>query len=690
MSTVALTPQPLPAFRRDLIVIRRRNPAGGGAYVVQDPVHQRTFTFGEAEYFLCSRLDGTASAADVLAAYRRHFGRSVGADELDAFLRQLGDQRLLDGAPPRVPSLVEALDPLKVLPRSSVPLARGDRVLAWLARRGRWLFSRPVGWVTWVTVGLGVVALLTGVSDFLIALEALDAVTLIAGLFVTSAVMHSLRAVVQGMACAHYGGRVRGVRILLLYHVLPWITCEYEAIHRLRRGHRLRVLRVGLGAVLVLWALTTIAWRLTEAGTLWNQIWLLAAAGTGGGLVFFVANPLVELNGYHLFATWVRTPRLRERALAALGARLAGRPLPEAATPRERRWWPWYAVLSLAYSAVYLLVVFVVLGTLMSRALEGAGVLLTIAVAGGVFQRPLRLALGRLRAGRWWSMVDRHRRRRWILRGVVALVVVAVLLVPYPYETGGAFTVIPVRRVEVHCEVDGGRIVEVAVREGQAVRAGDVLGRIDPRPYERNLKATEASLEEASAKLALLRKEMALLLDPPNVEAVAALEAEVRRLETLVRDYREQLALTALRAPIDGRVTTPLIEQLVGRYLKRGDHFATIEQSETVRVEIRVPEADAPQVRVGAPVKVVAWAYPYETFYGRVSEVAPIALALTEAGQRSEKYVRVVAEIANPDRRLKTQLSGFAKIRTDNIPVWFVLTRLVTRWVAVQVWYWIP
>jgi hypothetical protein len=74
-----------------------------------------------------------------------------------------------------------------------------------------------------------------------------------------------------------------------------------------------------------------------------------------------------------------------------------------------------------------------------------------------------------------------------------------------------------------------------------------------------------------------------------------------------------------------------------------------------------------------------------------VKEIAPIA-AIPTASASTVKVnsVRVLAEIQNPDLRLKAQITGFAKIKTDKMPVWRVLTRLVVRWFQVQFWYWLP
>jgi multidrug efflux pump subunit AcrA (membrane-fusion protein) len=184
-------------------------------------------------------------------------------------------------------------------------------------------------------------------------------------------------------------------------------------------------------------------------------------------------------------------------------------------------------------------------------------------------------------------------------------------------------------------------------------------------------------------------KDQALLTNPPNIESIQALEAEVRRLKIMLTDYKKQLELTMFRAPMAGRVTTPLFDQAVGKYVKQGDLVVTVERADQVRVEIQVPEADAPQVKVGASVKVVAWAYPLETFHAVVQEIAPIALPPT-GSTVTIRAVRVVAEIKNPDLRLKSQLTGYAKIKTTWIPVWLVLSRLLIRWFAVQFWYWLP
>jgi putative peptide zinc metalloprotease protein len=70
-----------------------------------------------------------------------------------------------------------------------------------------------------------------------------------------------------------------------------------------------------------------------------------------------------------------------------------------------------------------------------------------------------------------------------------------------------------------------------------------------------------------------------------------------------------------------------------------------------------------------------------------VTEVAPVAAVPTNSKVNS---VRVIAELPNPDQRLKSQITGYAKIRAGRMLFGFVLSRLVIRWFQVQFWYWIP
>ena len=118
---------------------------------------------------------------------------------------------------------------------------------------------------------------------------------------------------------------------------------------------------------------------------------------------------------------------------------------------------------------------------------------------------------------------------------------------------------------------------------------------------------------------------------------------------------------------------------------------ATVEKQDMVRVEIRVPEGDIPLVELGARVRAKTWAYPGDVLVGTVARIAPTAATqLAPSKLATDNTVRVVADMPNADRRFLSQITGFAKIKTHWLPVGYVLSRLVVRWLRVQLWYWIP
>lgn len=361
----------------------------------------------------------------------------------------------------------------------------------------------------------------------------------------------------------------------------------------------------------------------------------------------------------------------------------------------------------------------------------------------------------------------------WSIRLVVVAVLGFVMLLPYPYQTGGPFEFLPMKRAEVRSEVEG--LVEaILVREGDMVKSGQPIARIAGRSHEKNLKATIARLEEQKAQLALLqagakpeeveraladvrtagtslawsgpradryaklfeqklisdqdlenaqrqkdldqarleeaKANLELVRSGARPEQVDSVKAEIRSLQALVDNYQVDVERTTIVSPIDGRVVTPRVEELAGTYLKPGqrDLAVQIEDARVIQAEVEVPEEDAGAVRVGAQVKVVPWAYHDRVFLGKVVSIAPVAstnaadkttanvygqtqgTAQVSMSNSTYKIVRVLTEIPNDAALLKTDMTGYAKIATEDRPVWDVLFRPLIRWCKVQVWYWIP
>jgi multidrug efflux system membrane fusion protein len=176
-----------------------------------------------------------------------------------------------------------------------------------------------------------------------------------------------------------------------------------------------------------------------------------------------------------------------------------------------------------------------------------------------------------------------------------------------PVEISAIGHVESVASVAVKAQV-GGQITRLAFREGQDVAKGDLLLTIDPRPYEAELAQARANLERdrARAKSAqddvkryagLVAKDYVTQqqFDQAQADALAA-GATVRADEAAVENARLQLEYSSVRAPIDGRTGSLLVQ--VGNIVKANDDrtLLQINQIRPILVTFAVPETNFSEI----------------------------------------------------------------------------------------------
>lgn len=165
-----------------------------------------------------------------------------------------------------------------------------------------------------------------------------------------------------------------------------------------------------------------------------------------------------------------------------------------------------------------------------------------------------------------------------------------------------------VASVAVKARVDG-QILEVHVRDGQDVAAGDLLFRIDPKPYQAQLEQALANLASDQAQLEYLRGQEQRYQDLLRQNFVSregyaqvaanfrAAEARVKADEAAVQQARINLGYTTIRAPINGRVGKVMLS--VGNLVKANDSEAmlVINQLSPIYVNVAVPEQHLNEIR---------------------------------------------------------------------------------------------
>lgn len=195
--------------------------------------------------------------------------------------------------------------------------------------------------------------------------------------------------------------------------------------------------------------------------------------------------------------------------------------------------------------------------------------------------------------------------------------------------------------VTLRPEVDG-RLARLHFREGEAVKAGDLLVSLDDAIARAELDQARANLD--LAEKSYQRAQMLYKRGASNAQAQDEALSQQQAARASLALAQARLDKTQLRAPYDG--VLGLRQVSPGDYLSAGQDIVNLEVLDPLKVDFRIPQKAVAQVQLGQTVEISVDAYPGERFLGRIAALNP---RLDEVG-RSQA---IRAEIANADRRLK-------------------------------------
>ncbi len=281
----------------------------------------------------------------------------------------------------------------------------------------------------------------------------------------------------------------------------------------------------------------------------------------------------------------------------------------------------------------------------------------------------------------------------------------------------------PELEVSVSSDVSG-EILELPVKEGDPVKKGQVLARIQPDIYQRNLEKTQASVISAEANLAqsqaqFEQKNLAfnrskLLWQQKTISeadyeqaladynvaksTVDASNASLRNAKASLNEAKDNLTKTTIYAPMDGTISRLNVEKgerVVGTAQFEGTEMMTIADLNNMEVVVDVNENDIIRVSLGDTAIIEVDAYLKDKFKGLVTQIANSAnIEGTSADQITnfevkvfilpQSYQKLLEERGHDFYPFRPGMSATVDIQTNtqtkalSIPIQSVTTRTDT------------
>jgi membrane fusion protein (multidrug efflux system) len=225
-------------------------------------------------------------------------------------------------------------------------------------------------------------------------------------------------------------------------------------------------------------------------------------------------------------------------------------------------------------------------------------------------------------------------------------------------------TLMPEKDATVRSEVSGS-ILQVTAAEGQQVRRGQVLARIEDQALGDAHKSAQSAVRSAEQALGVAEREAARTeslvkggalaerdLDTAR-NAVTAAQAQLEDARSRLASVAKQLANLIIRSPMDGVVAAR--QANAGDVVSPGTELYRIIDPRSMQLEATVPSEFLSAIKIGLPVQFQVRGYPGQTFEGRIERISPAADPVT-------RQVPIFVTIPNTAGRLVAGLFAEGRV----------------------------
>ena len=259
----------------------------------------------------------------------------------------------------------------------------------------------------------------------------------------------------------------------------------------------------------------------------------------------------------------------------------------------------------------------------------------------------------------YWAQSAAPSRARPAARPAVPVTVAIAALRDLPVYLTGLGTVQASLTVRIHPQVDG-IMQQVLFTEGQQVKTGDMLARIDPRLFQAALDQAKAKKSQDVAMLGAAEKDLARsrtlvarnittqqIVDQQQAK-LDQIKASIEADEAAIETAQTQLDFTAIKAPSDGRIGVRLVDP--GNLVHASDAILNLVLMQPSAVVFTLPSqvlGDVREAMARGPVEVVA----LDQNNRRVLATGTLLL-VDNAIDQATSTIRLKAMFPNDDERL--------------------------------------
>ncbi|MDJ1485437.1 efflux RND transporter periplasmic adaptor subunit [Cytophagaceae bacterium YF14B1] len=212
----------------------------------------------------------------------------------------------------------------------------------------------------------------------------------------------------------------------------------------------------------------------------------------------------------------------------------------------------------------------------------------------------------------------------------------------------------PNRKIEIRPQA-GGEVLQLPIEEGQTVRTGQLIAKLDDAQLRYQLEGAQVSLEGYQNDL----KRYEVLVKGDAVPAInlERTQLSIRSTQAQIKQLKKQLDNTTITAPFAGIITSKTVEK--GSVVSVGSPIATLVDISQLKLVVNIPENAVNQFHIGQTISVNTEVYPAAEFKGRITMIGaegdaahnyPVEIIVPNSDQNPLK-AGMYGTISNADKR---------------------------------------